>query len=74
MLTVDPCPYCNEWQLPCEDIISEKFNICRFVRIQGKLQKAVSSLEFFTSKGWSFSNDNMYMLDKVLSPEDRKVG
>jgi fatty acyl-CoA reductase len=45
----------------------------RFVRIQGKLQKAVSSLDFFTSKGWTFSNDNMYLLEKALTPEDRKV-
>ncbi|XP_045176166.1 fatty acyl-CoA reductase 1-like [Mercenaria mercenaria] len=44
-----------------------------FVRIQGKLQKAVSSLEFFTSKGWTFSNDNMFMLEKALSAEDRKT-
>ncbi|XP_060601049.1 fatty acyl-CoA reductase 1-like [Ruditapes philippinarum] len=43
-----------------------------FVRIQGKLQKAVSSLDFFTSKGWTFSNDNMYLLEKALTPEDRK--
>lgn len=44
-----------------------------FVRMQDKLRKAVSSLEFFTSKGWTFSNDGMYMLEGALSAEDRKT-
>ncbi|KAL4225214.1 Fatty acyl-CoA reductase 2 [Mactra antiquata] len=44
-----------------------------FVRIQDKLRKAVGSLEYFTSKDWVFSNDNMFMLEECLSPEDRKT-
>ena len=51
------------------DILS----ICRFVRIQDKLRKAVSSLDFFTSHSWVFSTENLFMLHNKMTPEDRKV-
>lgn len=43
-----------------------------FVRIQDKLRKAVSSLEFFTSNSWTFTNDNLNMLYNSMQEEDRK--
>ncbi|WAR01275.1 FACR1-like protein [Mya arenaria] len=43
-----------------------------FVRIQDKLRKAVGTLEFFTTREWQFSYDNMYMLEGLLSEEDKK--
>ena len=45
----------------------------RFVRIQDKLNKAVSSLDFFTSRSWVFSTDNLFMLNNLMTSEDRKV-
>ena len=47
--------------------------VFRFVRLQERLRKSVGCLEFFTSKGWQFSNNNLLMLDDIMSAEDRKV-
>ncbi|XP_052228168.1 fatty acyl-CoA reductase 1-like isoform X2 [Dreissena polymorpha] len=43
-----------------------------FVRLQEKLRKAVSSLEFFTARQWEFSHDNLLMLERLMSPDDKK--
>lgn len=45
----------------------------RFVRIQDKLRKAVGSLEFFTSSEWKFDNANLFMLEGLLSSDDKKA-
>ncbi len=45
----------------------------RFVKIHERLRKAVSSLDFFTSNEWQFTNDNLYILLNKLTPEDKKV-
>jgi alcohol-forming fatty acyl-CoA reductase len=44
-----------------------------FLRIQRRISKAVSTLEFFTSKQWEFSNDNIYMLMKEMNDIDNKL-
>lgn len=44
-----------------------------FVRIQDRLWKAVKTLEFFTSRQWNFSNDNVFILLSKLSTEDKKT-
>lgn len=43
------------------------------VRVQTKLQRAVSCLEFFTTHEWRFTNENMVRLLGQMSPADRKV-
>ncbi|XP_046382375.1 putative fatty acyl-CoA reductase CG5065 isoform X2 [Ischnura elegans] len=43
------------------------------VRVQKKLQRAVSCLEFFTTHEWRFANDNVCRLLDRLSPQDRKT-
>ncbi|CAL1532097.1 unnamed protein product [Lymnaea stagnalis] len=44
-----------------------------FVKIQDKLSKAVTTLEFFTSNEWHFHNDNIFMLLANMSDEDRRT-
>lgn len=44
-----------------------------FVRIQKKIKKAVEILEFFTTKQWEFTNDNIFMLLDELNETDTKV-
>ncbi|KAK7486341.1 hypothetical protein BaRGS_00022389 [Batillaria attramentaria] len=44
-----------------------------FVRIQDRLWKAVSTLEFFTTRQWNFHNDNVLMLLNKMSTEDKKT-
>ncbi|XP_064601649.1 fatty acyl-CoA reductase 1-like [Liolophura sinensis] len=44
-----------------------------FVKVQDRLQKAVKSLDYFTSNQWNFANDNFHMLLNKLSPEDRQI-
>ncbi|KAL3842113.1 hypothetical protein ACJMK2_020165 [Sinanodonta woodiana] len=43
-----------------------------YVRLQDKIQKSVRSLDYFTSRQWEFSNNNMLMLQSQLSEEDKK--
>lgn len=43
------------------------------IRVQKKLQRAVTALEFFTTHEWRFSNENVLRLQGFLSPQDRKV-
>lgn len=43
-----------------------------FVRIQDRLSKAVTTLEFFTSHEWHFSNDNIYMLLSKMNEDDKR--
>ena len=45
----------------------------RFVRIQERLLKVVGTFEFFTSRHWNFSNDNICMLLNRLSLGDKEV-
>ncbi|XP_035829281.1 fatty acyl-CoA reductase 1, partial [Aplysia californica] len=42
-----------------------------FVRMQDRLSKAVTTLEFFTSNEWRFHNDNIFMLMSKMTEEDR---
>lgn len=44
-----------------------------FVRIQKKISKAVEILEFFTTKQWEFTNDNIFMLLDELNETDTKL-
>jgi len=44
-----------------------------FVRLQKKIKKAVEILEYFTTKQWEFTNDNLFMLMKELNDIDNKV-
>ena len=44
-----------------------------FVRLQLKIKKAVEILEYFTTKEWVFSNDNLFMLMKELNEVDFQV-
>lgn len=43
-----------------------------FIRLQDRLAKSTSCLEFFTSSGWDFSADNVLQLKKALPAHDRK--
>ncbi|XP_068081071.1 putative fatty acyl-CoA reductase CG5065 [Anabrus simplex] len=43
------------------------------VNVQGKLDKASKSLEYFTSQQWRFKDDNVRQLVTVLSSEDRQT-
>lgn len=43
------------------------------VRVQTKLQRAVSCLEFFTTHEWRFTNENMVRLLGQMQPADRKL-
>jgi fatty acyl-CoA reductase len=43
------------------------------VRVQKKLQQAVTCLEFFTTHEWLFTNDNVTRLLMHLHPLDRKI-
>lgn len=45
----------------------------RFVKIQDRLSKAVTTLEFFTSNEWHFHNDNIFMLLGKMTEEDRRT-
>jgi fatty acyl-CoA reductase len=43
------------------------------LRIQSKLNKAASCLEYFTTQQWNFRDDNVRKLAEQLSPEDRQT-
>lgn len=43
------------------------------VRVQNKLEKAAACLEYFTTRQWSFADDNVQALCASLSAEDRRV-
>ena len=45
----------------------------RFIRIQSKIQKAVQTLEFFTSTEWEFTNDNIFRMISEMNEVDNKV-
>lgn len=42
------------------------------LKIQEKLIKAASCLEYFTGHEWEFKDDNVRVLNSLLSPADRK--
>lgn len=44
-----------------------------FVRLQGRIAKAVETLEFFTSTEWEFSNENIYMIMNEMNEVDNKI-
>jgi len=44
-----------------------------FVKIQGRIKKAVETLEFFTSTQWEFTNDNVYKLINEMNEVDNKM-
>lgn len=44
-----------------------------FMRIQSKLDKAVGSLEFFTTHQWEWTNDNMFMLQSKMNSFDSRI-
>ncbi|XP_011297735.1 putative fatty acyl-CoA reductase CG5065 [Fopius arisanus] len=43
------------------------------LRVQAKLSKAASCLEYFTTQQWNFRDDNVRKLGEQLSPEDRQI-
>ncbi|CAF0861131.1 unnamed protein product [Brachionus calyciflorus] len=44
-----------------------------FVKIQKKIKKAITILEYFTTHNWEFTNDNYLMLMKELNDPDKKM-
>jgi hypothetical protein len=50
-----------------------RFKFNSFVRIQHKITKSINALEFFTTREWEFTNDNLFSLKRQLSPADSKV-
>lgn len=42
------------------------------MRVQNKILRAVTSLQFFTTHEWRFLNDNMMDLITKMHPEDRE--
>lgn len=44
-----------------------------FVRLQSRIQKAVVTLEFFTSTQWEFTNDNVFKMISEMNEVDNKV-
>lgn len=62
-------------QLPCLLLDLSMYvtgNKAMFTQISNRITKSVSSLEYFTSRGWTFSNKNVFSLYDTLSPSDRK--
>jgi len=45
----------------------------KFMRLQQRLWKAVETVEYFTSREWHWTNDNMIALQETLSSHDQKV-
>ncbi|CAH1256360.1 FAR1 [Branchiostoma lanceolatum] len=45
----------------------------RMVRLYDKLHKSLESLDWFTCRGWDWSNTNVMKLQRQLSEEDRKL-
>ena len=43
------------------------------VRIQAKLDKAATCLEYFSTQQWNFKDENVKRLSQQLSPEDRQT-
>ncbi|KAK0077899.1 hypothetical protein PV325_003323 [Microctonus aethiopoides] len=43
------------------------------VRVQAKLSKAATCLEYFTTQQWNFSDDNVRKLGEQLTAEDRQI-
>lgn len=43
------------------------------VRMQTKLRKATTCLEYFSTNQWNFRDDNVRRLGEQLSPEDREI-
>lgn len=44
-----------------------------FVRLQSRIQKAVETLEFFTSTQWEFTNDNSFKMISEMNEIDNKI-
>lgn len=59
----------SEWEIVFQ-IFGFKF---RFVRIQQKIDKAMKTLEYFSSNGWEYSCDNVLQLNDQMSETDKKV-
>jgi fatty acyl-CoA reductase len=51
----------------------DKKNTFSFVRIQKKITKSINALEFFTTREWEFTNDNLFMLRNQLNSTDCRV-
>lgn len=43
------------------------------VKLQSKVEKAISVLEFFTTRQWEFTNDNIFLLMKEMNQYDKQV-
>jgi fatty acyl-CoA reductase len=43
------------------------------LKIAGKLQKAIQTLEYFTTRHWSFKNNNVLMLNEQLEGTDKET-
>ncbi|XP_015781650.1 fatty acyl-CoA reductase 1 [Tetranychus urticae] len=62
--------------LPCvflDGVLCLRGDKPMLVKSCSKLNKVVSSFEFFTSNGWSFESTNMIKLQKSLNPIDQKI-
>lgn len=46
---------------------------CRMMKIFNRLHKSMMLLEYFSSKSWNWSSENMNMLMSQLSIEDKRV-
>lgn len=46
---------------------------CRMMKTITRLHKAMTLLEYFTSKSWIWNTENMTMLMNQLNPEDKKA-
>jgi hypothetical protein len=42
-------------------------------KIISKMEKATATLEFFSTRQWTWDTNNMEDLEKSLQPEDRKI-
>ena len=43
------------------------------VKLYQKLHRAITSLEWFTTRDWKFSSNNFLMLNDQLDEKDKKV-
>jgi fatty acyl-CoA reductase len=49
------------------------FSISRFARLQEKISKAATILEFFTTHDWTYEFQNILNIEKEMSESDRKT-
>ncbi|XP_071955375.1 fatty acyl-CoA reductase 1-like [Antedon mediterranea] len=45
----------------------------RMMKIYDKMQKAVATLEFFTTNNWEWTNNNSQLLQTLMTEEDKKT-